>query len=124
MQKYNTKTVYIKRNKFNAIIADTTVKRMIGLMFRKRLRENECMLFIFGNEGFHAIWMHNMLFPIDAIWLDSNYSIIDIKENLKPCGSMMNCPEYSPGSPAKYVIEFNSGAVKRLALTKKSEIKL
>lgn len=74
------------------------------------------MLFIFENEGRHAIWMQNMQFAIDVLWLDEKLKIIDIKENLKPCTSIFNCPEYPPKKEAKYIIELSQGAVKRNAI--------
>jgi uncharacterized protein len=123
-QKYVTKTITVNGRKFDALIADTSTKKMIGLMFRKSLKKNQCMLFIFEESGFHAIWMYSMLFAIDVIWLNSKSKIVDIEEDLKPCGSMFGCKEYVPKERAKFVLEFTSGTVKNLKITKKSAINL
>jgi uncharacterized membrane protein (UPF0127 family) len=112
MQKYETKRIKLEGKPFNAIIADTFAKRMIGLMFREKLPKVDCMLFIFGSEEGQGIWMRNMCFPIDVVWIDENKRVVDIKENLKPCSSFFNCRTYYPKRAAKYIIEFNSGTVK------------
>ncbi len=120
MQKYKTRSIRIDKNRFTAIVADTTMKRMIGLMFRKKLNKRECMLFIFESEGFHSIWMHNMLFAIDVVWLDGKSRPADMVENIKPCKSILNCSDYAPKKAAKYIIEFNAGSIKRNRTTKQS----
>jgi uncharacterized membrane protein (UPF0127 family) len=114
----------INGKKFEALIADSSTKRIIGLMYRKSIAAKQCMLFIFESEGRHAIWMQNMQFAIDVIWLDSKYKIIDIKENLQPCSSIFNCPEYAPKKEAKYIIELNQGAVRRNAIKMASPVKI
>ena len=113
LQKYDTKTIRIGGKSYRAIIADTGVKRAIGLMFRESLPPGSCMLFVFGSPGYHTIWMRNMRFPIDAIWLDGNGVVIDAKSNLEPCRSMLACPQYSPKRQASYLIELNAGVLKR-----------
>lgn len=108
--------------KFSAIIADTPLKRMIGLMYRKGIKETQCMLFIFDQPGKHAIWMHNMLFAIDVLWIDDKFRVAEIKENFLPCKSLFNCKEYAPKKAAKYVIELNHGAAKRNGIKPGSKI--
>jgi uncharacterized membrane protein (UPF0127 family) len=83
-------------------------------MFKKSLAKDQCMLFRFGYPGFHAIWMRNMNFPIDAIWLDEDGIVVSVKEGLKPChSSIFSCPQYSPTKEASYLIEVNAGDVKK-----------
>ena len=113
MQRYDTKTIRINKRRFGALIADGHVKRMIGLMFRDRLERSECMLFMFGRARKYKIWMYNMRFPIDVLWLDADYKIVDMAKGLKPCSSISKCKEYGPRAPAKYIIELNSGEISR-----------
>jgi len=87
--------VIINRVSFNAFVADGLVKRMIGLMFRTGLEENECMLFAFGIESFYGIWMRNMKFSIDAAWLDKNLKIVDIKAaRMRDIPELQNLPAW------------------------------
>lgn len=124
LQKYNTKTIGIAGRRYKAIMADTPTKRAIGLMFRERLPQGSCMLFIFGHPGRHEIWMRNMGFPIDAVWTDRDGAIVDIKERLEPCNSIFNCPQYGPGKEASYLIELNAGEASRRRLRKGSKLSL
>ncbi len=116
MQKYRTKRITVGKRAYQALLADSSVKRAIGLMFRERLPHGQCMLFTFPGEGSHAIWMRNMRFPIDAIWLDSDGTVVDVKPDLKPCQSLFDCPQYAPKKSACYLVEVNAGDAARAAI--------
>lgn len=105
--KMKTAKVTIGATEVEAEIADTWPKQVKGLMFRKSLPEGNGMLFLFGSDGYQGIWMMNMSFPIDIIWIDSNHKIVDIVKDAKPCG--LSCPIYKPKEKARYVLEVNSG---------------
>lgn len=122
-QKYKTANLSVNGKQFNAIIADTFMKRMIGLMFKDKLGSNQCMAIVFSEEGRWGIWMRNMLFPIDVVWADATGRAVYIKENLAPC-SGLNCETYMPDKKAKYVIEFSAGTAKKLKLKKGSRLRL
>ncbi len=124
MQQYKTRAIFINGKRFRALLADSMIKRMIGLMFRNGIKENQCMLFTFPSEGYPSIWMYNMKFSIDVVWLDRNLMVVDTKEALSPCSTMMNCRAYFPGSKAKYILEFNQGAIRRNRIKKGSKVLL
>ncbi len=105
------KTVKIANTTIKAEIADTMAKQMTGLMNKSKLPSNQGMLFIFNYKARHSIWMMNMSFPIDIIWLDENLRVTDIVENAQPC--KVNCTIYYPDENALYVLEVNSGFVAR-----------
>ncbi len=86
-------------------IADSLLKQMKGLMCRQSLAEDRGMLFIFGSDSYHAIWMLNMNFPIDVIWIDSDRFIVDIARNIPP-GIY---PVHKPKEKSRYVLEVNAG---------------
>lgn len=90
-------------------IARTPEDKALGLMHRRNLSENEGMLFIYDEEGYHAFWMKNMNFPLDIIWLDEDKKIVYISEEVSPCKSDP-CPLYSPPQnvKVKYVLEVNA----------------
>jgi uncharacterized membrane protein (UPF0127 family) len=48
------------------------------------MNENEGMLFYLEEPRKGSFWMKNMHFPIDIIWLDENFSIVHIEEELQP----------------------------------------
>ena len=98
--------VKITNTEIRAEIADTLIKRTKGLMFRKSLSQNEGMLFIFNEEGYHGFWMMNMSFPIDIIWIEKEKKVVYIEKNAQPCGLI--CSSYIPKEKAMYVLEVNA----------------
>jgi len=89
-------------------IADEPEEWQRGLMFRKALRKNYGMLFVFENEQTKRFWMKNILIPLDIIFISSALRIVDIKENVQPC-KIEPCPTYTSKTPVKYVLELNGG---------------
>lgn len=83
-------------------IASTFTDRERGLSGRAFLGEGEGMLFIFDHSEAYGFWMPDMNFAIDMIWIDSNWHIVDIKENATP----ESYPTiFTPRAPARYVLE-------------------
>lgn len=80
--------------------------RMRGLSNREYLSYNEAMLFVFPDAGMHGIWMKEMRFPIDIIWLDEQQMVITIESNVSPDSYPT---VFNPVTPAKYVVEVNAG---------------
>ncbi len=98
---------------FDVEIAQSFLKKAIGLMGRKNLFDNSGMLFIFNQPNRHSFWMFATRIPLEAIFFDENGFVVDII-NMEPRGlNPFNCPKYSPKNDAKYVLEVNSGFVKR-----------
>lgn len=121
---YKTASVSLGRTRVTAIVADTFLKKAVGLMYRPKLGRFECMLFLFGRSGFHGIWMANMNFPIDIVWLDEGFRVIDVVENAPPCKSAFGCPTYYPRSPASYVVEFTAGTAKKYGIKRSRKMKI
>lgn len=94
----------------NAEIADAPAKQTKGLSGRNELGKNNGMLFIYDKPGFHSIWMKNMKFPIDIIWIDENKKIIGTENEVKPESYPKS---FEPPLPVKYTLETNSGFVKK-----------
>ncbi|MBU2519617.1 MAG: DUF192 domain-containing protein [Nanoarchaeota archaeon] len=90
--------------------ADSLWEQTKGLMFRKSLPKGHGMLFTFGYEGKHGIWMMFMRFPIDIYFLDKNYKVVDYVRKAKPFNpfKLSTWRIYSPKKPAKYVLEVAS----------------
>lgn len=95
----------------NAEIADTFLKKAIGLTGRKSLKEDEGMLFPFKTEDYHRFWMFNMSIPIDIIFMSKNKTVVDILQNAQPCGLI--CESYAPKEKAMYVLEVKTNFTER-----------
>ncbi len=87
-------------------LVDTIETRALGLSFREGLSASSGMLFIFEDTEEHGFWMKDMRFPIDIAWLDEDFCIIHIEQNLAPS----TYPTvYEPNAPARYVLEVSAG---------------
>lgn len=91
-------------------IADTPEKRILGLSGRDNLDESAGLLFVHNEPGIYGIWMKDMNFPIDVIWLDADYRVIDIARDVQPD----SFPEiFEPSEQALYILEVNAGFAER-----------
>ncbi len=106
--------VIINEKSFNVEIADNPAERAQGLMFRKELKENSGMLFIFPSSEKYSFWMKNTFIPLDIIWIDENLEIVYIHENAQPCKD--ECNSITPDKEAKYILEINSGLSERYGI--------
>lgn len=116
-----TKTARVNNVCINVEIADTMEERTMGLMFRENMGENEGMLFVFESQEAQGFWMKNMKFALDIIWISADKRIIDIAENIQPCGSQ-DCESYTSKEKIKYAIEVNAGFVKKNNIKKWQEV--
>jgi uncharacterized membrane protein (UPF0127 family) len=103
--KYKTKRIKFKNKTLRVLVADSFLKKAIGLMFRENLKEDG-MLFIFKNEAKRSITMKNMNFGIDVFWLDKNGKIKEIL-NAKP-----SLIYYKPKNKCKYILELKQNRIR------------
>lgn len=91
-----------------ADIADTFLKRLLGLMFRPELPEGKALI-LDPCSGIHTWFMR---FPIDVVYLDRNNMVLK-KETVYPwrTGSFVK--------GTKRILEFNKGAARKLKVGKK-----
>ena len=89
----------------SVILADTPQERARGLSGRSALSPQQGMLFIFDKDDYYGIWMKDMNFAIDIVWIDAEGNIVDIKKHVTP----ESYPEvFSPKTTARYVLELPS----------------
>jgi len=101
---------------FETEVRDTVKGRKIGLMNYDTLEKNQAMLFVFKQSDYYGFWMKNMKFPIDILWLDEDYKIVDIRNEVPPCETE-ECAIYKPGKKAKYVLEIYSNLTNELNMS-------
>ena len=107
---------------FNTIIVDTPESRQKGLGGRESLATSTAMLFVFDYPDKYGIWMKDMNFPIDILWLDKEGRIVHIEENISP----ETFPKtFFPLDESLYVLEGNEDFVEthKLEVGKTLDIK-
>lgn len=91
-------------------IADTDEERSQGLSGVMSMPKNHGMLFVFEKNSQHGIWMKEMNFSLDIIWLNEFSEVVHIEKNISP----NTFPKvFNPSSSSKFVLEFNAGFVER-----------
>ena len=81
-----------------------------GLMFKKNpLNDNEGALFMMPENKIQKFWMKNTYISLDLLFLDENGKIVGFIENSKP----FDINNYFINKESRYVIELNSGFIKR-----------
>lgn len=86
-------------------IAETDYETQTGLMYRKGMENQQGMFFIFENESRKSFYMKNTEFPLDIIYINKDFEIVNIYKNAVPF-SKTSLPS---GAPAQYVLEVNAG---------------
>jgi uncharacterized membrane protein (UPF0127 family) len=114
-------TVEVDGRRFTLDIADTDDEREQGLSGRENMSKDDAMLFIFDDSSEQCMWMKDMHFNLDMVWLDNTKRIVHIENNLSP----QTYPKsYCSQWPSKYVIELNSGTSKELGLRNGQQVQL
>jgi uncharacterized membrane protein (UPF0127 family) len=85
------------------IIADSFLKRFLGLMGKRELEEGRGMMLL-PCSSIHTCFMR---FPIDVVFLDQNHKVIYMIQSMKP----WRCSKVVKNS--MYVIELQGGIVAR-----------
>lgn len=93
-------------------LAVSSRQRSRGLMFRDELPAGQGMLLVFSSTNFRSIWMKNVRFPLDLLWLDSSGRVVNFEKNVPPCPEEP-CPSYQPLCKASAVLELNAGSVEK-----------
>ncbi|MBP2832189.1 DUF192 domain-containing protein [Aquimarina sp. U1-2] len=89
----------------NIEIADNEYQIQTGLMYRKTMKDDQGMLFIFPEEAPRSFYMKNTEFALDIIFIDANYKVVSIQKNAQP----LNETSLPSEGPAQYVLEVNAG---------------
>jgi hypothetical protein len=116
--KYGKGWVSYKGRKMEVHLADSFAAMMFGLMYWDRLEKGKGMLFVLRRPGreFAGIWMLNVKFPIDIVWIGDDQRVVDIVGNAKPCKSIFKCKMHVPREKAKYVLELNAESARKLGM--------
>ena len=103
-------SIYNKNIAFNVEVSKTVEERSTGLMYRKKLLNNEGMLFIFPREKIIQLWMKNTYIPLDVIFISENKVIVDIKKNMEKLSETIVKSKVK----SRYALEFNAGLINKL----------
>jgi hypothetical protein len=109
--------VSVKGRVFSAEIARTPRQLADGLMFRKEIGRDACMIFLHDADGYHSVWMKNCLVCLDVVWVNGLGVVVEIEQNVPPCpADAADCPSYGGRVPSRHFVEFAAGTVSDLGI--------
>ncbi len=89
-------------------IASTPLLIERGLGGRCALDEGTGMLFVYPNDDRWGLWMKDMRFAVDMIWIDASGMMVTILKDVEPA----SFPQiFYPTRPARYAVETTAGFV-------------
>lgn len=99
---------------FNTQVAKTDATRTKGLSGTSDLHSDRGLIFVFDSDSKWPIWMKDMNYPIDIVWLDSDKKVVYIVTNAPP--DSYPDQTFTPSKDARYVIELKAGTVSQKAI--------
>ena len=90
--------------KLHIELANTPIKREMGLMGRKKMAENNGMLFDFPSSRRLAFWMSNTYIPLDIAFINKEGIVTEIREMVPMSTRCVSSKSY-----CKYALEVNKG---------------
>ncbi|MEK7639064.1 MAG: DUF192 domain-containing protein [Patescibacteria group bacterium] len=102
-----------------ASVAASLPDRIKGLSETPFLPDQVVKLFAFEASGEHGIWMKDMNYSLDIIWVAEQGEIVHIEEDISPDTYPTS---FSSPVPAWYVIEANAGFVAKNGIVLGDEV--
>lgn len=88
-------------------LAGTIWQMFFGLMFKGGFPAGRALLFKLPKPGKYSIHTFFVAVPIDLIYLDSGFTVVELRAHLKPWRI------HRPESIANYIIELPVGSIAR-----------
>ena len=98
-------------HRYSTQIMQTPEELQQGLSGTKSLPQGNAMLFVFPSDDKWGIWMKDMNYPIDIVWLDNKRLVVYMVKNAKP--SSYPDTTFRPDKNTRYVIELPSGTIEQ-----------
>ena len=119
------KTVSVDGVTFEVEVVMAPADRVRGLSGRDHLPPMKGMLFVPESRSMEVIWMKEMRFPLDLIWIGGNCTVVDTTLNAAvpaPDTPDADLPFYVPAAAAAYVLEVNAGEVRSMGVETGDEV--
>lgn len=92
---------------FQVEIADSREQKRLGLAHRRTMPASHGLLMTFTKDKIIPVWMKDMQFPLDVVWISANGVIVDLQT--LPLCQQSPCPIFKPRQPARFVLEVGAG---------------
>lgn len=96
-------------SRFYLELATTDPQRSRGLMFRRSMKEEWGMLFIYPHDRELSFWMKNTYIPLDMVFINAVGQVVGVVEGAEPLTLSPRTVPY----PSRYVLELGAGVAKK-----------
>ena len=110
----NADQLQLHGHTYDTVIRQTEAERQKGLSGTKSLPAHQSMLFVFPSDSRWGIWMKDMNYPIDIVWLDNGQRVVYIVKDAQPSSYPTI---FRPATYSRYVIELASGTIERTGIS-------
>ena len=107
--------IKIGEKNYNLEVVKSEEDLQKGLSKFEDISDNQGMLFIFDTPGRWNIWMKDMKFNIDIIFLNEKNEVVSLFKNVKfeTHENVYQYRRYQPDYDSKYVIELKEGEIEK-----------
>ncbi|HZB15771.1 MAG TPA: DUF192 domain-containing protein [Nitrososphaeraceae archaeon] len=116
-------TIIIDDDVIKVEIAESRADKQRWLMFREeRLPLNSAMILVYEKSDLYSIWLLNIEYNLDLIWINENGNIVYMVKDAEPCKNTFDAASctYKNTKAAKYIIAAASGFIEEHDITEKS----
>lgn len=97
---------------FRLEVAASDQARQVGLMYRKSLKSDRGMIFVFPESAEHSFWMKNTYIPLDMVFVGESMEVVGILKAVPP----LNEVPRTVGKESVYVVELASGTTESMGI--------
>ena len=118
--EFSKGTVKIDDNVITVEIADTSAERQRWLTFRQdRLANDTALLLKYEESDLHQVWMLNIEYNLDLIWMDKEGNVVYLIKDAPPCQNVVETVSctYKTTSRSLYVMASNAGFIDAQGIT-------
>lgn len=109
-----TTTLVSGGREYRLEIVGTAASQEKGLGGRRDMASDRGMVFVFDPPARQCMWMKDMYFPLDIIWLNRAKTVTKVVSGVTPS----TYPEkFCSDDETKYVIELNAGEASKAGIT-------
>src|ERR687885_1317650 len=109
----------------NVEIAKSSAEKQRWLMFRQeKIPLNSAMILVYDKPDLYSMWLLNIEYNLDLIWVDESGQIVYVVKDAPPCKNTLDPSSctYKNTKAAKYVIAATSGFINRHKITMESKM--
>jgi uncharacterized protein len=120
-------TLRIDNNTIQVEIAESPAARQRWLTFREHsLPLDSAILLVYSKPDLYPLWLLNIQFNVDLMWVDEKGNIVYIVKDVPPCKSSLDAVQctYKNTKPAKYILAATAGFIDYYNITNQSQVKL